>query len=635
MRKFISIIFLFSSPALYAGDGDYAVSKISPALLKNADAVLRLEEITFEIKSTKEAIERNHYAITVMNENGDDWADLKENYDKFHEIISVEGYLYDADGKQLKKMKFKDLQDFSGVGESSLIEDNRIKHHNFYYKVYPYTIEYEIVTRYKNTLFFPLWIPQGDEKLSVESSHMTIISPSDYKFRYRAFNYKNEPAVTSDNGKTYSTWMVKDLPAIKREIYSPDWNEQVTCVFFGPSDFQVDNYTGNMATWQDFGKFVYSLKQGRDALPSATKQAVHQLTDGISDVKKKIGVLYEYMQKNTRYISIQLGIGGWQPFDAGYVATKGYGDCKALSNYMYSLLKEAGIPSYYTVIRAGENAHEIISNFPSQQFNHVIVCVPVEKDTVWLECTSETLPAGYLSDFTADRYGLLVDENGGKLVRTPKYGIQENLEIRNIKAVLDEDATLTTHSVTQYKALQQDPYHDLINYFAKDKVKEKLHERFDLGTYEINSFDYKEEKSSLPVITETLDITVSNYATITGKRLFIVPNIMTRTNRKIPPTDERKTDIVLRDEFRDIDSVEIEIPKGYEPESLPAPIKIESKFGTYSCSVKLEGNKIFYYRIREQFSGRFPPKDYSSLADFFESIYKADRNKLVLVKGSE
>jgi hypothetical protein len=315
------------------------------------------------------------------------------------------------------------------------------------------------------------------------------------------------------------------------------------------------------------------------------------------------------------------------------VATKAYGDCKALTNYMYSLLKEAGIVSYYTLIKAGKNANKIMADFPSQQFNHVILCVPVQKDTVWLECTSQTIPAGYLGHFTCDRYALLISENGGTLVRTPKYGMKENLETRNIKATLDDEATLQVKVFTRYGGLQQDLYHDLIHGLSKDKVKEFLHEELDFATYDISSFDYKENKSSLPVVEESLDIVVSNYATITGKRLFIIPNVMTRTHRKLSADDERKYDIELRNEYKDVDTVEINLPEGYTAESMPQDVSISSKFGKYNCSVKLSGNKLIYYRNMEQYSGRFPPKDYADLVKFYETIYKADRNKVVLVKN--
>lgn len=389
---------------------------------------------------------------------------------------------------------------------------------------------------------------------------------------------------------------------------------------------------GNMTNWQDFGKFVYALKEGRDQLPPNVKQAVHQIADGIMDPKKKIQALYEYMQKNTRYISIQLGIGGWQPFDASYVATKGYGDCKALSNYMYSILKEAGIPSNYTLIHAGEYSGHINDDFPSSQFNHVILSVPLSKDTVWLECTSQTLPAGYLSNFTSDRFALVVDENGGRLVRTPKYSIRDNLQTRKITAKLDEEATLTAKVVTTYRAEQQDDVHDMIHYLAKDKIKEYLQKKFDFATYDVVNFDYKEQKSEMPVMEETLELSVSNYASVTGKRLFIMPNVMTRTGRKLKAEEERKYDLVLEDEYTDVDSSEIEIPTGFEMESLPIPTSIETKFGRYSNSVKVNGNKISYYRKMENFSGRYPASDYSSLVNFYDAIYKADRSRIVLVK---
>ncbi|MEI9933320.1 MAG: hypothetical protein WDM71_00315 [Ferruginibacter sp.] len=50
---------------------------------------------------------------------------------------------------------------------------------------------------------------------------------------------------------------------------------------------------------------------------------------------------------------------------------------------------------------------------------------------------SKHFPAGYLSSFTCNRNVLLVDEDGGKLVHTPNYNMNENIQSRNIKAVID------------------------------------------------------------------------------------------------------------------------------------------------------------------------------------------------------
>ena len=629
---FSGLIFL-SSISLLAGDGDYAVSKISPSLLKNANAVLRFEEMRFEIVSTKETKLKNHYVITILNEKGDHWAEFSEYYDKHQEVASVEGFLYDANGKQLKKIKKKDLEDLSAVSSGTLMDDNRIKRHNFYYKVYPYTVEYDIEIDNKSILFFPMWSPQGGEGLSVEHSSISMVFPVNYQIRYKAFNYPGIPVTTQGQSAKVLTWSAKNMNAITKESYSPLWHELTTVVIFAPTDFQMDDYKGNMKNWQDFGKFVHSLRQGRDQLPDNVKQTVHTIADGIRNPKEKIARLYEYMQKNTRYISIQLGIGGWQPFAAKDVAAKGYGDCKALTNYMYSLLKEAGIASYNSWVRAGKNANYITEDFPSQQFNHVILCVSVLNDTVWLECTSQTMQAGYLGDFTSDRPALLIDENGGKLVRTPKYSMKENMQVRNIKAVLEDNGTLKVTANTQYSGMQQDDIHGRINGLSKEKVKEYLHEQLDFSTYDVNQFNYNEQKSSLPSINESLDITVSNYATITGRRLFIVPNVMTRSGFKLSQDTARKYDIQLGFEYKDVDSVEIELPKGYEPEAMPKDVSISSQFGKYSSSIKLKDNKLYYYRVIEHRSGRFPAKEYADLVEFYRAIYKADRSKVVLVKN--
>lgn len=613
----------------------YSISAIPDSLLKGANTVKRFEDIQLEVKSKTAAVLRYKYAFTILNENGDQQAQFVEWYDKMQEVSDIEGSLYDATGKLIKRLKAKDVQDLSGVSDISLMEDNRKKAHNFYYKVYPYTVEYSATIRQNHTFHLPGWITQEDEHIAVEKTSFTVTVPSDYEIKYKALNYQGEPTVKTDKGQRTYSWQLVNKKAIETEPFSPRWHELTTMVRVAPTAFEMQGYAGNMASWKEFGKFLYELKKGRDVLPELIKQKVQQLTAGVTDEKQKVKLLYDFLQKNTRYISIQLGIGGWQPFDASYVASKGYGDCKALTNYMYSLLKEANINSYYALIKAGARDYFIMEDFPSNQFNHAILCVPLKKDTLWLECTSQTTPAGYMGDFTGNRKALLIDETGGTLVSTPRYVLNDNRQIRSITGKINDAGTLHATVQSIYAAIQQDNLHQMINSLSKDKIMEVLHKELGLATYRINDFSYNEKKSEHPEILEHLDLEVNNYATITGKRIFITPNILNRSNTKLNTEKERLTSINIDYEYKDIDSIMIEVPEGYEPESMPQPLSLKTKFGTYNTTIKLEKNKLTYIRIREQYAGRFPANDIKELAAFYDQIYKADRSRLVLVKKTE
>jgi hypothetical protein len=634
MRKIMLLAVLFWAQNVFAGDEDFAVSRIPAILLKDANAVVRVDEQRFEIFGPGRAIVRKRYVITVLNEKANDLAVFHEYYNNMRKLSNIDGFLYDATGKQVSKMKTKDAMDISGTSDGSLIDDVRFKYFNFGNRVYPYTVEFNWEVDLTSTLFFPRWCAQPDELVSVELSTMEVTSPVDYVYRYKSFNYKGEPERKVGAKSKIDTWKVTGLPAFIKEPYSPPIHEYVTMVIFGPSEFRVDNYSGNMNSWKDFGKFVHELKAGRDVLPDNVRNKVHELTKELTDPLSKIKVLYQFLQKNTRYISIQLGIGGWQPFDAKFVATKAYGDCKALTNYMYSLLKEASIPSYYALVNAGKNATYITTDFPSQQFNHVILCVPLKSDTLWLECTNQSVPAGYLGDFTNDRPALLVSAEGGQLVMTKRYPPVENLQLRKIQAELGDNSGLRVNASTSYSGLQMDNVHGLINSYSKDKIREYLQTVLDLPTYDVTRFSYNEMKTFNPSINEELSIDVSNYVTQTGKRLFILPNIMNRWTRRLTADEDRRYEIDLASGFHDIDSVTIQLPAGYVVESIPADVDLDTRFGKYTGRVKFEGDKIIYYRRLAFNGGRFPAASYNELVKFYEQIYKADRARLVLVRNS-
>lgn len=630
--KCIWLACLLCTTATYAADGDYAVSKIPADLLKNAYVVKRAEECRFEILGLGKSKYYHKYALTIINEKGEEHAAQSLSYNKLREIKTFEGTLFDEYGKKIRSLKKSEIQDLSGVNDISLMDDTRVKQHSFFHRQYPYTVEYETVEYYNFNMFFPNWSPYDDENIAIEQSAITIVAPADFTVRYKAFNYAEEPVKGTEKGMQTYRWEIKNKEAIELEYASPFFAEIAPIVYFAPSKFEADKYQGDMSSWSSLGSFIYELNKGRDVLPEDIKAKVQSLTSGITDPYKKIEVLYNFLQQNTRYISVQLGIGGWQTYDAKYVAGRKYGDCKALSNYMYSLLKEAGIKSNYTLIRNGQFAISYLDDFPSSYFNHAILSVPLQNDTVWLECTSQDMAPGYIGGSNANRQVLLVDETGGKTAFTPRYGFKENLQVRNIEAVIDENGFLKATINTRYQAVQQDHLHGMIHALSREKQLEYLKRSIDLPHYDITDFSYQEKKDRLPLLEEHIELTAGNYASVTGKRLFITPNIISRSGTKLKANEKRKYPIFRQFEYEDVDTATITIPAGYTVEAQPAPSKIESQFGKYTSSVTIDGNKITYYRVQQRFSGKFPASDYGALVKFYDDIFKADRARIVLVK---
>ena len=613
---------------------NYAVNNIPDSLLKKANAVIRDESMHLIIKDANSAILQMKIVVTVLNEEGAKEGTFNEYYNNLVELNSIEGTLYDALGNKIKSIKKKDIQDFSADGEESLITDNRYKIHNFYWSQYPYTVEYKYEKELKSLFLLPDWNP-ASYNVSIQHSQLTIDAPINYTVRMKGINLPTVLPSMQDNAKTKTlNYSIANYKAEDREpLSSIGLLNSFPKIVIAPSDLTMGKYTGTMNDWKQFGLFVYSLYKDKSRLPDNVKQDVHRLTDQLKTNREKAEALYKYLQNNTRYISVQLGIGGWEPFDATYVANKKYGDCKALSNYMYSLLKEANVPSYPVLISAGGNQTQyFIEDFANNYFNHAILCVPQPKDTIWLECTSQNAPFGYLSSFTANRKCLLIGPDGGFVAHTPNYSAITNLQKREVSATIDPDGNLKAKMSTFYQGEQQDYIFDMLHNASKDLLKKYLNRSLELDTYEVSSYNYKENPSSVPSVEENLDVIANNYASIVGKRIMFAPNAFNKSMTKLDATEKRRSDIVFTYPFTDYDSTALAIPENYEIENMPSSLSINSVFGNYNISFTYKEGKVLCTRRLERQAGVFPASQYDALITYFDKIYKADRERVVLKK---
>ena len=199
MKKiFLAILFLSTVKGFCQ---KYNVSTIPDSLKKNADAVKRFEELNVKIISTSKGVIIHKYAITILNEAGAKFALYQNSYDKLQSLENISGHLYDALGKEIKSVKRKDIADYSALDNVSLISDNRIKRHNFYYNLYPYTIEYEDEQALNGIFFLPRWDPLEDTRLSVEQSAFNVETPADFELRIKQFAFDDKPSISITGAK--------------------------------------------------------------------------------------------------------------------------------------------------------------------------------------------------------------------------------------------------------------------------------------------------------------------------------------------------------------------------------------------------------------------------------------------------
>jgi hypothetical protein len=640
MKKLLTIFITIASiPAIFAKDDakHYPVSAIPEKLKQNAHAIIRYDKTEIKVADFDKVIYKKKYAITILDEKGKNYARLVESYNLLLKIDDIKGRLFDSSGTEIRSLKEKDVADNSTYGTSFVYHsDSRIKSYDFNYSIYPYTVEYEVDEIIKTTFFIPDWETQPNYDCAVEQTEFSLTFPSSIPVRYKEYlmpAHAEKSSAKDEDGNDVLSWKIKNIYAYNEEPYSKTGNHTAPTVVLAPGQFELLKYKGDMQSWNNIGLFIYKLNEGRDILPEDKKAVVKSLIEGEQDTYNKVQKLYAYMQQSTRYVANEYGIAGWQTFDAMNVAKNGYGDCKGLTNYLKALLKEAGINSYVTLVYAGEDYYKIDEDFPSNTFNHVILCVPQPKDTIWVECTSQQLPAGYLGSFTQGRKVLLTSEQGGFLCMTPSYDKSKNFIIRKSTIQLDNTSSQQKIKVeNQYSGLMQDDIEYVLKTQPDNKIKEMVNSKFPFPSYDVATYHYKYTGSHiLPSITEDAELMVSGIVNGTRKRTFVNMGWMNNPMKEIFQTEIRTLPFVLKESFKIVDSVLVHIPEGMEVEALPEAISFKYPFGEYHIKFEKKERNISLIRIYEQNEGVYNVSEYEHYQKMYKTINSGKNNLNVVL----
>mgnify|MGYP001627203214 CR=1 FL=1 len=613
---------------------EYAVLTVDKGFLEDAPAIVRNNIDEVLVEAGGKITYRKKTVFTIFNKSASELAILQVPYSNQIKVRSISGAVYDPLGKLLFKNKKSDIADFSNFSSFSIYEDNRVKVLNLQQVSYPYTVEFEYELELPNLYYLPDWVPQTWSIVPVEAASITYEYPANLNLRFFSKNILLEDVVTGQSGlgMISKTWKLDNISAFSVEPLMPADEQLFKRLYAAPSDFVYDGYTGNLSSWESMGAWIYSLNKGKNQISDQTKRDVMELISDKENDLEKIKAIYQYMQNRTRYVSIQVGIGGLMPFDAMTVDKSGYGDCKALSNYMAALLETAGISSQYALIFGGDKKRPVFEEFPNDYFNHAILAVPLAQDTIWLECTSQTNPFGFLGSFTSDRHALLVSEKGGKLVKTPSYQLGHNTQKSRAVFELEDSGNAKGKLNIEARGLQVENNNLLRVAVQSNEDKKKwLLNHLPLKSFDVLGAQFEIDNMPIPEVLVHTDVQVRSLANKSGSRLFLQPNQLNVYSANLgAPGKSRKNSFERQMAFDDDDEITYLLPPGFQIESMPSAVELESEFGIYQAGVEFLDGNIIYRRKLKMFKGTYPPDKFEGYREFVNQIEKADKIKLVL-----
>lgn len=620
MRRFLLMV-LLSLPGL-----------VGSAQELPFDAVIERYDASFAMTSATTGTYKVNMRIMVLDRDAQDVAVFTAYSDSFRTLSSFSGTLQSG-GRTVRKYRMSDLKTAS-VGEGG-VTDATVSYLNPTAPL-PYIVEYTYEVSYKNGFIsFPSFFPLTDPNVSLASASYELTVPAGTEIMYKS---TMEPDVVNSGKTDVYTWKAESDPGYVYEHMMPGIYEKVPYMYVAPKSFTYARTSGSQTGWDAAGAWLYGLQKDVCAIPDALRETVAGLTAGIDNDREKIRILYGYLRQNTRYVSIQMGIGGLKPFPVKMVHESGFGDCKALSTFMQAMLSAAGIHSEYLIVDTGRR--NLMEDYYSVgQMDHAMLCVPMQNDTLWVECTNPRLPLGYRHGNIAGHQVVLVTEEGGKMVRVRPYADSLSRSVESVEVVLAADGSAHCEGSRYLSLDEAEAYVD----FAT--LPEKTRFNAIMGSNSLHPSDFRiisvednfdawvsmsDGEEFIPETTVRYSFDAVDYAKVSGERMFL--NLNPFAKRLHADRKARVNDYVRSRELCVKDVVTLVLPEGYGVETLPSTSVISTCFGTLETEVEHEDGKINVVQTLTLNPGRFAPEEYDVYRTFAKDVSKAYSGRIVLKK---
>ncbi len=561
--------------------------------------------------------------IFIDDEKGKELANLSLSTNDYIDLKSVKATIYDEKGKREGRYKKKHFN----AKKSSIY--GIIGHDNFAYQLnlanvtrLPFTLEIEYTKIIKSLMYWPDWSPQEDIPVLLSSYTLTV--PPGYGFS----SFSPSEISHETPSENAHIWRQFAIPAWPDEIAVPSEVYDRYRVFFAADTFKIDQYAGGISTWQSIAGFYEGLARTQyDLSPEMVSDLSLETATSKHD---SIALIYNYVQNSTRYVGMELGVHGWKPHSGKWVCENKYGDCKDLATFFISLLRMHHIEAYpVLILTRGKGV--TYPEFPNNRFNHAIACVPLEHDTLWVDCTDDDGRIDIVSEWNQGCYVLVVGGEGPVLTQTPIqdpesnfWGFEGELELSatgsaRIQGHLKYGGNASKYMRSQFQnLLPREQRKTILSLFGETAPG------MTLDTFSVENLDDK----YAPLLIH-LEGNIPHFATQTGHRFFVYPALPGKAGWYGEHPSRRTEPFFAGIPSLSSSEIDIQIPDNWELESIPPDVAIKNAFGEIHQHITVQGKHIHYSWQRTKMQVVIKIEDYEDYYDFRLKAKQAQASPVV------
>jgi hypothetical protein len=249
-----------------------------------------------------------------------------------------------------------------------------------------------------------------------------------------------------------------------------------------------------------------------------------------------------------------------------------------------------------------------------------------------LECTSQSLPFGYIHNSILGHDALAVGENDAFFCTLPQYPPLDNQEINAVDLYVSPDghAEFKVHS-TYKMDIFEDMFFKLKGLSAKEE-NDVLGGLLSVQKPQVSNYKKVESLTERPEMDIYYTIQCEEYASKTGSRLFIPANPARISFKSIFPGNTRKQPIDMKSSISKSDTIRVHIPEGYAIETKPKPVEIKSDYGSFSIQIQEEEGVLIYTQLLELVPRRYAATEFEDIKAFYNKLENLQTGKIGLKK---